>query len=53
MKGMVEGNIYRGNAKETIEEHMARCHPDLKATQLERIELMKKLTEKFNAKQQE
>jgi hypothetical protein len=32
---------------ETLEAHMARCHPDLAATQQERKGLEQKLAEKF------
>jgi hypothetical protein len=56
MKGMVENKPSwkeTGAFDETMEAHMARCHPDPKATQLERIELQKKLAEKFGDKTNE
>lgn len=33
---------------EALEAHMARCHPDLVATQRERAELERRLAEKLN-----
>lgn len=32
---------------ETMEVHMARCHPDPAATQAERVELERQLAERF------
>lgn len=34
---------------ETMEQHLARCHPDLEATQRERQELERQLAKKLKA----
>ena len=38
---------------ETMEAHLARCHPDPAATQRERKELERRFTERFNTGEQQ
>ena len=38
---------------ETMEAHLARCHPDLVATQAERADLERRLAERFKAEMQQ
>jgi len=49
MEALLKGETYQPQPTETPEQHIARCHPDLAATQARRAELEKLMIEKFGA----